>query len=82
VARLMLRLIPKNHILVHLDSDFEAVKERRQDLTDPEDFYQFQRRTYNRLSSRLKAVKINTVKWNVNETAMKVRTLVLPELNH
>jgi thymidylate kinase len=80
IARLMLHFIPKNSILIHLDSDYKAVKERRKDLTDPENFFYFQREMYEKLSRSLKAVKIDTVENGIVETAGKIYKMVFQRI--
>jgi thymidylate kinase len=77
IARLLLHLIPKNSIFIHLDSDYETIKKRRQNLTDSVDFLRFQRRMYFRLSVRLGATKINTCEQNIEETNREIRKLFL-----
>jgi thymidylate kinase len=77
VAKLLLRLLPKGSVLMHLDSDYEAVRKRRRNLADPEGFFEFQRRAYHRLSASLGATKINTCGQGVEETAGEIRRLVL-----
>jgi hypothetical protein len=77
VAKLLLRLLPKGSLLIYLDSDYEAVKERRRNLADPEGFFEFQRRVYDRLSASLGATKINTCRQGVEETAGEIRRLIL-----
>jgi hypothetical protein len=82
IAKLLLRFIPKNSILIHLDSDYEIVKKRRQNLTDPEDFFQFQRRMYDKLSARLGAIKINTCEQDIEKTSEKILKLVLAHVSY
>jgi len=76
LANIMLHFIPKEAILIHLDSDYETVKSRRLELTDPEDFFQFQRKIYDKLSKRLNAFRIDTAWRSVEETAFEIRKLV------
>jgi thymidylate kinase len=80
LAKAMLSLTPVKSVLIHLDSNFEEVRRRRGSLTDPEEFFNFQREMYNRLSKWLKAVRIDTAEQSVDETAIKIRSLVLQEL--
>lgn len=76
VSKTMLRLIPRNSILIYLDSSYEEVKKRRGVMTDPEDFLRFQREMYERLSKRTKAVKIDTAQQSVEGTAKIIRSLL------
>ena len=76
LANIMLHFIPKEAILIHLDSDYETVKSRRLELTDPKDFFQFQRKIYDKLSKRLNAFRIDTAWRSVEETAFEIRKLV------
>ena len=52
--------------------NYETVKKRRLQLTDPEDFFRFQREMYDRLSKRLGAIKINTAECGIAETALAI----------
>jgi hypothetical protein len=61
----------------HQDSGYEVVRKRRRNLADPEGFFEFQRRAYNRLSASLGATKINTCGQGVEETAGEIRRLIL-----
>jgi KaiC/GvpD/RAD55 family RecA-like ATPase len=81
VAKMLLRLIPKNSVLIHLDSDYETVRKRRSNLTDPEDFFRFQRRMYDKLSARLGATKINTCEQDIEKTAREIRKLILAHVS-
>jgi thymidylate kinase len=81
ITRIFLHLIPKNSVLIHLDSDYETVRKRRQNLTDPEEFFRFQRRLYDRLSARLGATRINTCEHDIEKTARKIRKLVLAHIS-
>src|SRR5439155_20968244 len=67
-ARLMLSMIPRNSVLIHLDSDYEEITKRRGGYSDPPDFVRFQREMYERLSKRLRAAKIDTGTEPVEET--------------
>lgn len=80
VAKLLLRLIPNDSILIHLDSDYETVKKRRLNLTDPEDFFHFQRKVYDKLSARLRATRINTCKQDIEKTMKEIRKIILTQL--
>jgi len=80
ISKALLCLFPKNSVLVHLDSNYAEIKKRRGAMTDPEDFLQFQRGMYDKLSKRLKAVKINTAQQNVEETAKIIRGLLPQEV--
>src|SRR5438445_11397704 len=67
-ARLMLAMIPRNSVLIHLDSDYEEITRRRGGYSDPPDFVRFQRVMYDKLSKRLRAAKIDTGRAPVEET--------------
>jgi thymidylate kinase len=77
IAKILIRFIPKNSILIHLDSDYETVNKRRRNLTDPEEFFRFQQILYDKLSAYLGATKINTCEQGIEETAKEIRKLVL-----
>jgi thymidylate kinase len=74
VARMMLCLIPKESILIHFDSDYEEIERRRGIMTDSEEYINFQRLMYAKLSRSLGAIKIDTSGMSVEETAERVRS--------
>ncbi len=76
VARLMLRLIPKNPILIYLNLNYRDVKNRRGDMADAEDFIEFQKSMYDKLSRYLRATNIDTTLRGVEETALIIRNLL------
>ena len=71
-AKLMLAMIPRNSVLIHLDSDYEEITKRRGVYSDPPDFVRFQRAMYERLSRRLRAAKIDTTTEPVEETFREI----------
>ncbi|MEM3437500.1 MAG: hypothetical protein QXP55_03050 [Nitrososphaerales archaeon] len=77
IARIMLCFIPKNSILIHLDSNYEEIKRRRGDKADSKEFINFQRFMYSKLSKRLGAIKIDTSSMSIEETAERVRSSCL-----
>lgn len=82
ISKALLCLFPKNSILVHLDSNYTEIKKRRGAMTDPEDFLQFQRIMYDKISKRLKVVRIDTGQQNVEETAKIIRGLLPREVKY
>jgi len=80
VAKLMLYLIPRNSILIHLDSDYKEILKRRGNMTDPKDFIEFQRSMYNKLSRKLGAIRIDTSKYSIEQTSEIIRSRVLKSL--
>jgi len=77
IAKTMLCLIPKNSILIHLDSDYEEIERRRRNMADPKEFIDFQRLIYGKLSKSLGAIEISTSRMSVEETAERVRNSCL-----
>lgn len=77
MARLFLALIPRNSILVFLDSTYEEIRRRRGKLADPQDYIEFQRSMYHRLSKHLDAFGVSTTEQNIEETASMVRNLLV-----
>lgn len=73
LARLMLRLIPKNSILIYLDSEYEEIRKRRGEMADTEEYILFQKSIYNVLSRVLGALRIDTSKRGIMETAENIR---------
>jgi len=80
ISKALLCFFPKNSILVHLDSNYTEIKKRRGVMTDPQDFLQFQRKMYYKLSKRLNAVKIDTTRQDIEETARIIRGLLPQEI--
>lgn len=66
--KILLRILPKNALLIHLDANTRELGERRQSDW-PEDFIDYQLRQYRTLASRLKALTINTSHKNKEEVS-------------
>lgn len=69
IARLLLRFIPKDSLLFHLDSTYEETMRRRGLNADPEEYIRFQRNMYGMLSKSLSALTINTSRLSIEKTA-------------
>jgi thymidylate kinase len=69
IARLMLRFIPKDSLLFHLDSTYEEISKRRGSRADPKNFIDFQRNMYARISS----ITINTSVFSIKKTAELIK---------
>lgn len=76
-AKILLRFIPKNSILIHLDASYEEISMRRGDKTDSREYLEFVRSVYNELSPKLGAVKIDTTQIRIPDAAQKIRQLAL-----
>ncbi len=72
VARLMMRFIPENSVLIHLDSNYKEIKKRRGNLADSKEFIDFQRSMYSRLSKSFQAAKLDTSETDVETTARTI----------
>jgi hypothetical protein len=71
---MMLCFIPKESVLIHFDSDYEEIERRRGVMADSEEFINFQRVIYSRLSRSLGAIETDTSKMSVEEVAQRVRS--------
>src|SRR5438445_8047330 len=72
VARLMLAMMPRNTVLIYLDSDYGEITSRRGVYSDPPDFVRFQREMYEKLSRRLVATRIDTGRGPAEETFKEI----------
>lgn len=73
LAKIMLFFIPKNSLLIHLDSDYDEIERRRGGKADSQELIVFQRSMYNDISKIIGAVKINTAEENIEDTALIIR---------
>jgi len=77
VARLMLRFIPRNGLLIHLDSAYEEILRRRGAKADTEEYIEFQRSAYAMFSKAISALTISTWQQPVEKTAELIRTYII-----
>lgn len=66
-SKLLLKFLPRNAVLIHLDATYEEIAKRRGGRADPKDYVEFHRSVYDKLSKTLKAVKLNTAQLSVEE---------------
>jgi hypothetical protein len=67
VAKILIGFLPKDAILIHIDSDYQTMLTRRGQIVDPEEFISFQRTEYAVLKQSLNTVTINTSHLNVQQ---------------
>jgi len=82
IAKLMLRFIPKDTLLVHLDSIYEEISRRRGYEVDPKEYIEFQRGMYGMLSKTLRALTINTSRLPTSKAAELIRTSLVHRISN
>ncbi len=68
MARLLIRFIPPNSILIRLDAPFETIAKRKGKGVDPREYIEFQRRTYSAFAKVMNALTIDTSSKRPSET--------------
>ena len=76
MARLLLRFIPRDSIIIHLDADYKSILKRRGELVDPQSFIEFQREGYRIMEKMVRAKRIDTS----NTDAQYIATQITSEL--
>ena len=71
-ARLLLRFIPKNTLLIHLDSDYSTLLKRRSYMVEAYDFIEFQRAGYKIIGSLVGATFIDTSDIAIEQTFSRI----------
>jgi len=69
--KILLRMIPKNALLIHLDTDRDELLKRRQ-IDWPKDFIDYQLKQYRNLASELGAMSINTSDKDIEEVSKMI----------
>jgi thymidylate kinase len=67
-AKLVLKFIPRNSLLIFLDADYNAIVKRRGSDTENKEYIMFQRYYYNLYAYKLTALIIDTSDKSINET--------------
>ena len=60
LARLLLRFIPRNSVLICLDASYAVIAERKGSFVDPKQYIEFQRKTYLAFAKTMGAYTIDT----------------------
>ena len=68
VSKFLLRLVPQDAVMIHLDAETPVLKARLLDDTSPMGFVVYQRMLYRRLSASLGAATIDTTNRGIEET--------------
>lgn len=79
LARILLGF-SRNSLLINLDSDYETILKRRMETAEPKNFIEIQRQVYFDLSKKIPMLTIDTSKYNITETQIKIREYVLPKI--
>ncbi|MEM2506177.1 MAG: hypothetical protein QXF61_03950 [Nitrososphaeria archaeon] len=69
IATALLKLIPKESVLIFLDSSYDTILKRRGCHAEVKSFINFQRRAYRILAKRMGALVIDTSRFSIDETA-------------
>lgn len=75
-ARLLLHLIPKCAVFIDLDSDYATILTRRGKTAEPQEFIEFQRTAYTKLSKIIAAEIIDTSRLSIEQTSERIRTMI------
>jgi GTPase SAR1 family protein len=70
-SKILLRFIPRDSMLIHLDSEFPELASRREEDW-PEEFIKYQLVNYRKMAQKLDAEKINTSKRSILETRERI----------
>ncbi len=71
-AKILLLLIPRNSVLIHLDSDYPTLLRRRGSEVEAPDFIKFQRKGYKLIGNHLDATLIDTSKFSIEQTFSQI----------
>jgi len=76
LAKLLKKLIPPDSLLIHLDTDYNTLRQRRGDSVEAQVFIDFQKRGYERLSEGYETHYIDTSKLTIDETSKAILKIV------
>jgi hypothetical protein len=76
IARILLKFIPSNSVLIHLDADYGTLIVRRGKLVEPRSFIDFQKTGYARLCQFIPSYYINTSRLTIDETSKVILKIV------
>lgn len=68
LARCLLRFIPRDAVLIHLDAPYATIAKRRASTTDPKEYIEFQRKVYRAFARAMHTISIDTSSLSVKET--------------
>ena len=71
-TKLLLRFVPKNTLLIHLDSNYRTIMKRRGNFVESCDFINFQRKGYRIIGNSVEATYIDTSNISVEETYKRI----------
>jgi thymidylate kinase len=80
LGRVMQCLIPRNSVLIYLDTTYGEIRARRGKRADSRDYIEFQRRLYNRLAEKLGAYEIDTTHTTIEDVANATKRLLASNL--
>jgi thymidylate kinase len=75
-AEVLLKFIPSNSVLIHLDADYDTLVTRRGRLVEPRSFIDFQKEGYASLSERVSTHYIDTSNLTVDETSGAIQRIL------
>lgn len=76
LAKVLLSFIPRDSVLIHLDSEAQILSERIQNDIVTEDFLAYQQKVYPLLAKKLGAVTINTSNFSIIETFQHILEVI------
>ncbi len=76
IARLLLRFLPRNTIIINLDADYETISKRRGYITEPRTFIDMQRYTYYSYESIFRYDVLFTENYSMQETHERVLNII------
>lgn len=76
IARVLMWFIPRNCVLIHLDSDYDTLLERRGRYVESREFIGFQKKAYARLSKKVSSNYIDTSSLSIDETSSAINKVI------
>jgi hypothetical protein len=76
-ARILMGLIKQDYCLINLDCDYDTIVSRRGKISEPQKFIDTQEKIYSELSPKLQYWELNTSKFGINETQLRIRKHVM-----
>jgi hypothetical protein len=76
LAKVLLSLTPKGAVYIYIDADFDTILKRRDLVAGPQEYTEFHRRMYTKLSSRVGAFYVDTSKDSVDVAREKISTFI------
>lgn len=72
LATLLLKFIPSNSVLIHIDAPYVVIQKRKGGRADPVEYIEFQRKTYFTFAKKMNAITIDTSNISKEETHIMI----------